>query len=309
MWTHIPPLQSLKLFDAVARSRSMTHAASEAGISQSAVSQSIRQLEEFVQAPLLDRSSRPMRLTEAGELLHRSSLESLARLAEVVEELRRSGRGRDTVTLSCNLGFATYWLMPRLNDFSAAHPEIAVNVMAAYQGAPGLQSGTDVAIRYGDGGWDDAEWQLLFRETIAPVCSSRYLECAGTFSGPEQLARQRLIHVTGSGPDWPGWEAYFRQLGHAKPSLSCRLRFSNYVQAVQTALTGEGVMLGWRSVTGDLVKSGQLVVAGCAPLPQSFGYFVRCAAGSRKCDNVQVFLAWLRAQAQQTPDLVASDAG
>ncbi|MCG7621844.1 LysR substrate-binding domain-containing protein [Epibacterium sp. Ofav1-8] len=304
MWSQVPPLQSLKLFDAVARSRSMTHAAAEAGISQSAVSQSIRQLEDFVQVPLLDRSCRPMQLTEEGALLHRACFDTLGRLAEVVEELRRAGQGTDTVTLSCNLGFATYWLMPRLNAFSVAHPEITVNVMATFQGAPGVQPGTDVAIRYGDGGWTQDGWVLLFRETIAPVCAPRYLECAGAFSGPEALARQRLIHVSGTGPDWPGWESYFRQLGHAKPALQCRLRFSNYVQAVQTALTGEGVMLGWRSVAGDLLRTGQLCVAGSRPLPQASGYHLRAAPGSDRREAVQVFLDWLRTQAAETPDLI-----
>ena len=303
MWNLLPSVQSLKLFDAVVRNRSMTRAAAEAGISQSAVSQSIRQLEEFVQAPLLDRASRPMALTEEGELLSRASIESLGRLSQVVEDLRRLGRGDgNTVTISCNLGFATYWLMPRLNYFSAAYPDIAVNVMAAYHGAAGLQSGSDIAIRYGDGSWPDGDWQLLFTETIVPICSPGYLERAGLISGAEQLSRQRLIHVTGTTPDWLGWEYYFKSLGHERLPVSGGLRFSNYVQAVQTALMGDGVMLGWRSVAGDLLKSQQLTIAYAAPIRLASGYYIRSVNRQEEGSCADKFLGWLKQQTSQTPD-------
>ncbi|WP_264214027.1 LysR substrate-binding domain-containing protein [Leisingera thetidis] len=296
-------MQSLKLFDAVVRHRSMTRAAAEIGISQSAVSQSVRQLEDFVQVPLLDRSSRPMVLTDEGERFYRASLDSLGRLSQAVEDLRRQSRGDGkTVTISCNLGFATYWLMPRLNFFSADCPDIAVNVMAAYHGAAGLQSGTDIAIRYGDGSWPDGDWQLLFKETIVPICSAGYLERAGQITGAEQLSRQRLIHVTGTTPDWLGWEYYFKRLGHGKLPVPGGLRFSNYVQAVQTALSGEGIMLGWRSVAADLLKSQQLTIAYAEPIRLASGYYIRSAGNQDDGSCAGKFLGWLKQQTSRTPD-------
>ena len=304
MWNLLPPIQSLKLFDSVVRNRSMTRAAAEAGISQSAVSQSIRQLEQFAQAPLLDRSSRPMGLTEEGETFHRSSTEALARLAQAVEDLRSRGRrADDAVTISCNLGFATYWLMPRLNYFSAVFPDIAVNVMAAYQNAAGFQSGADVAIRFGKGNWPDGDWQLLFKETIGPMCSPDYLERMGPITDPTQLANQRLIHVAVTDPDWLGWEQYFNRIGHDGRGLSRGLRFSNYVQAVQAALTGDGIMLGWRSVVGDLLNSKQLALAFDAPVSLDSGFYIKGVQDRDDGDCVGALLGWLRDQAGKTPDL------
>ncbi len=303
MWNQLPPIQSLKLFDAVVRNGSMTRAAAEAGISQSAVSQSIRQLEEFVQTPLLDRSSRPMGLSEEGEIFHRNSTEALTRLAQAVEGLRRRGRkDGDAVTISCNLGFATYWLMPRLNYFSAAFPDIAVNVMAAYQSAAGFRSGADVAIRYGNGDWPGGDWQLLFKEAIGPMCSPDYLKRVGPITSPAQLASQRLIHVTVIDPDWLGWEQYFNRIGHDNPVLSGALRFSNYVQAVQAALTGDGIMLGWRAVVGDLVKSQQLTLAFDAPVHLDSGYYIKGVQDHDNSNNVGALLGWLREQAGKTPN-------
>ena len=301
MWNRLPPIQSLKLFDSVVRNRSMTRAAAEAGISQSAVSQSIRQLEQFVQTPLLDRSSRPMGLTEEGETFHRNSTEALARLAQAVEDLRKRGRkDNNAVTISCNLGFATYWLMPRLNYFSAAFPDIAVNVMAAYHSAAGFQSGADVAIRFGNGDWPDGDWQLLFKETIGPICSPDYLKRVGPITNPAQLANQRLIHVTVTDPVWQGWEQYFKRIGHHSPVLPRGLRFSNYVQAVQAALTGDGIMLGWRSVVGDLTNSQQLILAFNTPVRLDSGYYVKGVQNQDDGNSVGALLGWLREQAGKT---------
>lgn len=303
MWSKIPALQGLKLFDAVVRHRSMTRAAEEFGVSQSAVSQSIRQLEDFVQSPLLNRSTRPMTLTDEGVEFHRVMIAAFGRLASSVDEMRAAAKtDADAVTVSCNLGLATYWLMPRLNYFSVACPEISVHVMAAYQGAPGLHDGSDVAIRFGDGDWQDGSWEPLLAETIIPVCSSAYLERHGVISSLAALSARRLIHVAVSGPDWPGWDNYFSALGESRARTPGDLRFGNYVQAVQSALTGDGIMLGWRSVVADLVQSGQLVVAHHRPVHLDTGYYFNSLRRQDAGSDRERLLTWLIEQAGQTPD-------
>ncbi|MCP5085349.1 MAG: LysR family transcriptional regulator [Rhodobacteraceae bacterium] len=303
MWNQIPPLQSLKLFDMVVHHRSMTKAAAEAGISQSAVSQTIRQLEQFIQTPLLDRSTRPMTLTNTGENFHRICIETMGRLAHTVEEMRQIDKGDgNAVTVSCNLGFATYWLMPRLNYFSAEHPDCEVHVMAAYQGAAGLHDGSDVALRFGNGQWPDGPWRLLFNETLIPICSPQYLKKYGPIGGAAELASRRLIHVAVADPDWLGWEPYFQQIGHEGSPVTSGLRFGNYVQAVQAALTGDGIMLGWRSVVGDLLRSQQLTIAFNAPAHLNTGYYLKSTRSSDGPFCIGKFLDWLDCQASETLD-------
>ncbi|QDG78332.1 LysR substrate-binding domain-containing protein [Labrenzia sp. PHM005] len=302
MWNQIPSLQSLKLFDAVVRHHSMTRAAKEMAISQSAVSQMIRQLEDFVGTSLLDRSTRPMGLTDAGHEFHRTIIETLGRLASTVEDMRKAGNGQDNVvTVSCNLGCATYWLMPRLNYFSAAHPEISVHVMAAYQGAAGLHDGSDIALRYGDGKWPDGPWELLLKETIVPICSPDYLERHGLANNLEDLSSRRLIHVAVQDPEWLGWESYFKALGRRRSREACDLRFGNYVQAVQSALTGDGIMLGWRSVVADHIAAGQLTPACRMPVHLESGYYVNVHHALDDDGGKAQFLAWLKAEASKTP--------
>lgn len=301
MWKQIPPIAGLKLFDSVVRHRNMTRAAQEAGVSQSAVSQSIRQLEDFVQTPLLDRTSRPMGLTEAGAQFHRICVETLGRLAHTVEEMRLVDRGdNDALTVSCNLGFATYWLMPRLNYFTADHPDIAVHVMATYQGAAGLQDGSDVTIRFGQGHWPDGDWRPLFNETLVPICAPSYLEREGEICSPAELASRRLINVTTTDPEWLGWDSYFAKIGHRVTNTTGSLRFGNYVQAVQAALAGEGIMLGWRSVVGDLLTSRQLTMAFDRPAPLDSGYYYKCSTQAKTWRCADIFQDWLNRQAQET---------
>ena len=197
--------------------------------------------------------------------------------------------------------------MPRLNYFTAAFPDVAVNVMAAYHGAAGFQSGADIAIRFGKGLWTDGDWQLLFPETIAPVCTPDYLERHGPIGSAAQLAKQRLIHVRVNDPDWLGWEQYFKKAGHDARNLPRGLRYSNYVQAVQAALTGDGIMLGWRSVVGELLKSQQLTPALDRPFQLDSGYYLRRIGRADDGDRVDTLLGWLQEQAQLTPDLLTEE--
>jgi len=306
MWQKIPPLRCLKAFDAVARHNSITRAASEENVTQSAISQSISQLEHLLQTRLLDRSLRPATLTEQGKAFHHVVSEAFGRVALEVDELRAIERGtKNTITISCNLGFATYWLMPRLSEYSLLYPEITLNVMTTYQGAAELRPGVDIALRYGDGHWPDGVGELLFEEVLIPTCSRGFLQRNGPIDGPESVARQNLIHVDATDPSWPDWTTYFKNLGVTSPSRSKGSHFSNYVQAVQATLAGEGVMLGWRSVVGDLVSSQQLVAAVNATVNLNSGFHVLVSRQSKTKKTTIDFVSWLRKIASEEPDLSA----
>ncbi len=305
MWQKIPPLRCLKAFDAVARYNSITRAASEENVSQSAISQSISQLEGLLQTRLLDRSLRPATMTKQGKAFHRVVSEAFGRVALEVDELKAVHRGtHNAITISCNLGFATYWLMPRLSDYSLLYPNTTLNVMTTYQGAAELPPGVDIAIRFGDGQWPDGIGELLFQEVMIPTCSQDFLQRNGPIDGPESVVRQKLIYVDVTDASWPNWITYFENLGLASPSRSKGTHFSNYVQAVQATLAGEGIMLGWRSVVGDLVSNQQLVAVD-APVRLSSGFHVLVSRQSKTKRTTIDFVAWLRKIANEEFDVSA----
>jgi LysR family transcriptional regulator, glycine cleavage system transcriptional activator len=288
----LPPLRLLAVFETVLRRGGVREAAAELNVSQPAVSQSLRQLEEHVGTPLLDRATRPASLTAAGRILEAAALEGLGRISDAITQIRRmQSIDESAVTIACSVGFATYWLMPRLADFYAKHPEIAVNVQTTHHGAPRLAADINIAVRYGDGKWSDGKVTRLFEEKVIPVSTPQLKEKLN--SERISLDRAVLLHVNADDADWVTWPAYLS--AHNIKSAHQRGRqFTNYVQATQAALDGQGVMLGWRSITGDLVRQGRLVAFNDLPLTPQDGY---SAVAESDGGATGLMLEWLKKMA------------
>ena len=293
---NLPPLRLLTAFAAVVRAGSVQGAAVELNVTQPAISQAVRKLEDHVGLTLLDRGSRPARPTEAGYALAAATTESLSRIADLLDRLRLAGSERaNAVTVACSVGVATYWLMPRLSLFYRAHPDLLVNVVTTQSGVPALTDGIDVAIRYGHGRWSDGAVHPLFDEVVEPVCAPSLRD---RFDGPVPPEAVALLHVRSDEPSWLTWSDYLS--GTGRPAVRGRgLSFTNNVQATQAALDGHGMMLGWRSITGALVASGALVSAGLPPLPARDAFYL-VQRHKRAEPPVERFATWLRSHAQET---------
>ncbi len=289
----LPPLRLLTAFAAVARSGSVQAAAAELNVTQPAISQAVKQLEDHVGQPLLDRGRRPARPTEAGETLARAILDGLGQIAQALEALRLAQAGHDgTVTVACSVGVATYWLMPQLSAFYRAYPEYLVNVMTTPTGSPPMGEGVDLAIRFGHGRWTDGAVHHLFDEVVEPLCAPELRARHGAVVSPAAVS---LLHVRSSEPSWLSWEAYLRATGQPPVRREGQV-FTNYVQATQAALEGHGMMLGWRSIAGALCAAGRLVPAGLPPLAVPDAFFL-IARGKRRGKASEVFADWLLANA------------
>lgn len=292
----MPPLRLLAVFETVNRVGGVKQAARVLNVSPPAVSQALRQLEAHVGVPLLNRSVRPAGLTAAGEILLKAVSENLERLAQALEDIEALSQTGQSVTVACTIGFATYWLMPRLEAFYLDHPDIAVHVQATQQEVPPLGAGADIAMRYGDGRWSDGEVHLLFNERVAPVCAP---DLKRRLDGQDQgLAAAFLIHVDVSDRRWVSWPNYLSRTQQKTAGSAKGLRFSNYVQATQAAVSGHGVMLGWRSITGDLVDKGALVPVGLAPLVPADAYYAVRAPRGRTTEAADTVVSWLTGAAK-----------
>jgi DNA-binding transcriptional LysR family regulator len=290
----LPPLRLLTAFAAVVRTGSVQAAAAELNVTQPAISQAVRKLEDHIGLPLLDRGSRPARPTEAGYALAATTTESLSRIADLLERLREAGSERArAVTVACSVGVATYWLMPRLSIFYQAHPELLVNVVTTQSGVPGLADGIDVAIRYGHGRWSDGAVHHLFDEAVEPVCAP---PLRARFEGPVSPNVVSLLHVRSAEASWLTWPDYLAGTGQA-PVRSGGQSFTNYVQATQAALEGRGMMLGWRSITGALVASGALTSAGLPVLAPGDSFYL-VQRHKRTGAATEEFASWLRSHAR-----------
>ena len=298
MSERLPPLRLLVVFETVLRAGGVQRAAGQLNVSQPAVSQAVRQLEEHLGFRLFDRRSRPATLTEGGRILQRAVTEGLGRIAGAITEARALDlEAEQSLTIACTVGTATYWLMPSLTGFHARHDDIAVSVRTTAQGLPPLMPGIDLAIRYGLGDWPDGRAQRLFRERVVPVCAPALAERLRLLD--HDLTQVPLLHVDAGVDDWLEWPEYLARAGLPAISRTGR-RFTNYVQATQAAIGGLGVLLGWRSNVIASLLSGELVELPLpAVVPEEAFYMVRPHHERARPQAIEPLLDWLLAAGEE----------
>jgi DNA-binding transcriptional LysR family regulator len=295
----LPPLDQLEAFEAAARHLSFTKAADELALTQSAVSRQIARLEEHYALPLFRRLHRALRLTDEGQTLYLAIDAVLAQLHQVGGELKRDQRPR-TVAVSTTPGFAGLWLIPRLAAFTAAQPGVDVRLSASYQLVNLHRDGYDLAIRYATEDVAGASAELLFSDTVLPVCSPKLLrDPARPLKEPQDLRHHVLLHQEASSAgdmqDWPIWLRAMKLEG-LKPAGV--MHFSQFDQLINAALSGQGVALGRMPLLNQLLKERKLVAPFKKTVASPRSYYLIEAEGARKKPEVQEFAAWLRLQAR-----------
>lgn len=287
--SRFPPLRLLLVFETFLRTGTTQRAAAELNVTQPAISQALKSLESFVGTPLLDRSRRPPVLTEAGRILQSGITDSFGRISLALDQVSELKAGAaKAVTIACSAGTATYWLMPRLANFYGSHPDVAVNVLTT-EGAPEFQGNADLLIRYGLGDWADGTSIKLFAEEVVPVCSPSIVD---KIKGKRGLQSATLLHVKSREASWLGWEDYL-SLHAMGANKEVGRHFTNYVQATQAALQGQGVILGWKSNTADLLKEGRLVTFGAPQYKPKEAFYLVQKASSRPRAAVKQIADWL----------------
>jgi DNA-binding transcriptional LysR family regulator len=295
----LPPLDLLAAFDAVARLGSITLAAHERFLTQSAVSRQIKALEEHLGVDLFRRRHRAIELTDAGQRLAAAVSSALGVVRGAVTEIRAPLR-REVISLTTTPGLASLWLIPRLNDFTAMHPGVDVRIDATLDMRDLARDGFDLAIRYAPVG--SVPGAPLFEEVLQPACTpalarSRRLP----LRTPADLARHTLLQVAGPlGSGMPmEWQSWLKAVGVPDLEPSAMLTFNNYDAAVAAALAGQGVVLGRRPLIDALLARRELVTPFSGSLAKGRGYtlFAEPVAGRRPA--VKALHDWLLAQARR----------
>ncbi|WP_251977745.1 LysR substrate-binding domain-containing protein [Salinicola avicenniae] len=254
----LPPVLWLQAFEAAARTLSFTEAGRELGVTQSAISQRIRLLEDRLGQPLFVRYPRSLALMPAGRAWLPSVQEAFSRLAEGTSEV--FGPSPDApVTLRATPAMQQTWLAPRLMRFQQAHPEITLRLVSAIWADDFGAEGADLEIRYGTGEWGDVAAECLGEERLLPVCSAAV---ARTLQSPRDLAGQTLLHAAGFAAGWPRWlaEAGMAGLERDCPAMIC----DTHVTTLALASYGGGVALSHRRLleaSRDLVAPFELDMA------------------------------------------------
>lgn len=299
----LPPFDALVAFDTALRHGSMTLAAAELGMTQSAVSHRLRRLEAFMGAPLLLRSNAGLRATPAGLSL----AEGLADLLDDLGDLRarcRAVLAPTALKVGVGSALADYWLVRRLPAFAAANPDLSVELVTVDGDAAGRAADVDVQVRWlpVSAARPSSTQRLLFQEKVFPVCCASLLPGGKALTDPAQLSGLPLLHksVPGSGMEW-SWTTWFDRLGLLGPP-PIALRFGTIGTAIAAALQGAGVALGRSLIVHDALAEGRLVrvLPTSWDMASSKAHVARWPGALCADERVQRFVAWLAAESAAT---------
>ncbi len=300
------PFASLRVFEAVVRIGGFRRAAEDLGMTQSAVSQHIRRLEEWLGRSLLIRGARQSIPTTDGLKLHEAVTNGLDVISEACVALKAKSRRHDQPLMVSTLpGFALKWLFPRLIRFDQSHPEIPISVITDLTPTNFASDHETLAIRYGLGRYPGLHVEWLFGETLFPVCAPSLLERGPPLHRAADLKHHTIlmddaVRIHGKGPSWQSW------LTAADIDLEIEANARRFGQAnmvVQAAVEGLGVALGREPLVADELTAGRLVRPFPETVPSDFAYYLVCPKDRLNDRRVVAFRDWLIEEARQMKTL------
>ena len=293
---NLPPFTALAVFEAAARHLSFKRAAAELGVTPGAVSKQIRVIEEELGAPLFVRLGAGVALTPAGEDLYGVLSSTFAKTAEIVGSIKRGDRSKN-VTIACTDAFATFWLIPRMPDFWERFPEIAVDHLISDNPREFRRAEVELRVRYGLGAWPDETAELLFEETIYPVCGPGFARAHRGIDA-SRLPALPLLHVDWVDPGWAAWDEVLRRAGIPHGGNRGR-RFGKFSVVLQAAQADQGVAVGWHRLVRQLIKERKLVRLTDVELPAPGGYYLTWNEFRALSPAAEVVRNWLREMSEQ----------
>jgi LysR family glycine cleavage system transcriptional activator len=300
MGRRLPPLNSLRAFEAAARCLSFARAADELHVTPAAISHQIRALEEHLGVPLFRRLNRAVLLTDSGQACLPGLSEAFDRMAAVLDR-RRAQDGGGPLTDSTAPAFAARWLVPRLERFQERCPEIDVRVSAAMRLVDFAREDVDVAIRYGPGRYHGLLAELLLTNQVVPVCAPALLQGSRPLSSPQDLRHHTLLHDDTATSDgaYPNWAMWLRAAGVEGVDASRGPRFDYSGLVLDAAAAGGGVALALSTIVAADLAAGRLVKPFAVAVPTPFAYYLVCPATTAGRPKVAAFREWLRAELER----------
>jgi len=270
----LPPLNALRAFEAAARAGSYVGAAAELEVSPAAVSQQVRNLEDFLGKKLFMRFNNRVGLTDAGQAVFASAAEALQSISALTEQVR-SGGSKLRLAISILPSIANRWLEYRLSAFLRAESAVRIDVRVEDDPVDFARHNIDLRMCYGSNPYPDMAVEQLCTDEVLPLCSPDYLARNRVAPGNlSDMPHDDLIH-TDWGPSYvshPAWSAWFAAEGLAPPDESRGYRVGLSSLALDLARDGVGIALGQKLMAGDDLRSGRLVALSPRSIPLGHAY-------------------------------------
>lgn len=284
----LPPLNTLKAFEAASKRLNVRRAADDLCITPAAVSKQIKSLEEFLGCKLFIRDYRGLQLTDPGRVYLFHVQRSLAELRQATRDVSRP-KQKSLIRLRSYSTFSVYWLVPRIADFYALHPDISVDITTTSRWIEFNEDGVDAAIRLGPGGWDDMNYYPLVNNILAPVCSPHL---SVLLNSVEDLRNHTLLHAQARIDDWGKWLSLF---GPDDIDPYVGQKYESSILAYQAAMQGQGISMGQLELVRSELEKGNLVLPFKQKLDMDkYTYYLVTPKSADHNPELDIFCQWLR---------------
>lgn len=294
-------LNALRAFEATARLGSFVDAATELDVTPAAVGQQVRMLEEYFATALFDRQGKKLVLSEAARSVFPDIRDAFDRLAQATDRLRDTRRG-PLVTVTLPPSFAAKWLIPRIEGFRLAHPDVDLRLDTTDRLVDLTRENIAVGIRYGSAGrYPGLEASLLLSEEVFPVCSPSLITRVRKLREPDDLAHFKLIHDTTmeAHSNFPTWATWLKTARARRVDPRPGLRINSSIMSLQAAIDGQGIALGRSVITAGDLREGRLIRPLRPACATNYSYYLVYPSGVPLSRAASAFCDWLKKQAQE----------
>lgn len=287
---HLPPLNALRAFEAVARFLSFTKAAEELLVTQSAVSRQVKNLEDILGVALILRKAQ-LELTEEGKRLLPVLTDSFDRMDGIIGSFRRQSK-KPPLSLSVPPTFARRILLPRLPEFQRANADLEIRLVTPPVNPDFRNSGHDLAILFGEVEAEGLIADVLMRERSSPLCSPDLVKKSNWPDLKTLIAKAPLLHIRQGNDSWHDWRMLARQVGCAGIPVERGVVVETSDQAVQAAISGGGVVATDPRLCVEELASGQLVAPFDISIMTGRTYTLVCRPDETDLARIAAFRAW-----------------
>ncbi|WP_120633508.1 LysR family transcriptional regulator [Ruegeria sp. EL01] len=294
----LPPTSSLACFESTVRLGSVTLAAEELNLTQSAVSKRLSSLEELLGRKLFTRGQRTLTTTPAAREYAKEVSEVINRLEISTARLISQGRHGGVLTIAILPTFGTRWLVPRLSEFLSENPLTELNLISKISPFEFEDEVTDVAIHFGLPDWDKAHCEYLMDEAVVAVCTPSLFAEGQSAMDVNEISSHTLIQHTTRPYLWNDW---LKSCGSRPIGATVGPRFEFYAHVIEAALAGIGVAVLPEFLIQNELERGMLKLAHENRLVCKERYYAVYPAKNSHNSNVVDFVNWLKVKcAEQT---------
>jgi LysR family glycine cleavage system transcriptional activator len=301
-------LNALRCFESAARHKSYSKAAQELFVSQAAVSQQMRLLEDVLEIKLFMRSGRNMQLTQSGEKLYQSTHQALMLLIKGLNSIQTEGLAGD-LTITSTQSFCSLWIMPRLFRFAQLYPDINIKILGSNHVEDIQVEHIDIAIRFSTKDRMKMDEQLTYEQfgevPVYPVCSPNLLNHM-QLNTPQDLLKCSLVSFANETiVTWKDWFKHAGVEGYELHSQKTEVTSSD--MALSAVLSGHGAMLSASSFLTPYLQSKQLIVPFKIRHPVKWQQYIVFDPNSARLKRIGVFVDWVKAEMKNAQSTLEID--